>query len=54
MELIEKCKTANIELVMTGRSAPPEFVRKADYVTEFVQIKHPYYNGAKSCEGIEY
>ena len=54
LELIAQCKTANIELVMTGRSAPPELVREADYVTEFVQIKHPYYSGAKSREGIEY
>ena len=54
LELIAKCKTANIELVMTGRFAPPDFVREADYVTEFVQIKHPYYSGAKSREGIEY
>ena len=54
LELIAKCKTANIELVMTGRFAPPELVRQADYVTEFVQVKHPYYSGAKSREGIEY
>ena len=54
LELIAKCKTDNIELVLTGRIASPELVREADYVTEFVQIKHPYYNGAKSREGIEY
>jgi len=54
LELVEKCKAENIELVMTGRSASPELVRRADYVTEFIQIKHPYYNGAKSREGIEY
>jgi len=52
--LVEHCKTDNIELVMTGRHASPELVRKADYITEFVQIKHPYYSGAKSREGIEY
>ncbi len=54
LELIAKCKTDSIELVMTGRFASPELVREADYVTEFVQIKHPYYSGAKSREGIEY
>ncbi len=54
LELIAKCKTDSIELVMTGRFASPELVREANYVTEFVQIKHPYYSGAKSREGIEY
>ncbi len=54
LELIAKCKRNNIELVMTGRFASPELIREADYITEFVQIKHPYYSGAKSREGIEY
>ncbi len=54
LELIAKCKTDNIELVMTGRFASPELAREADCITEFVQIKHPYYSGAKSREGIEY
>jgi len=53
-ELIEKCKTDNVELVMTGRFASPELIRRADYITEFLQVKHPYYSGAKSREGIEY
>ncbi len=54
LDLMRMCKDANIELVMTGRSAPPDFVELADYITEFVQVKHPYYSGAKSREGIEY
>jgi len=54
LELVRKCKAENIELVMTGRFASPELVREADYITEFVQIKHPYYSGTKSREGIEY
>ena len=53
MELIEKCK-GRVELVMTGRDAPLDLIQAADYVTEFVQQKHPYYKGARARRGIEY
>ena len=53
LELVEGCK-GKVELVMTGSDAPPEFIRLADYATEFVQKKHPYYSGAKARKGIEY
>ena len=53
LELIERCKR-KIELVMTGMSAPMEFIQLSDYATEFVQIKHAYYTGAKARKGIEY
>ena len=53
LEIIEKCK-GEIELVMTGRGAPHEFIELADYVTEFKQVKHPYYSGSKARMGIEY
>jgi len=39
---------------MTGMSAPIEFIELADYATEFIQIKHAYYMGAKARKGIEY
>jgi cob(I)alamin adenosyltransferase len=51
--LIAKCK-GSVELVMTGRSAPAEILDQADYATEFVQIKHPYYSGSVARRGIEY
>jgi cob(I)alamin adenosyltransferase len=53
LDLIKRC-IGKIELVMTGRDAPPEFLRQADYATEFVQKKHPYYGGMKARKGIEY
>jgi cob(I)alamin adenosyltransferase len=53
LELIGKCK-GRAELVMTGRSAPAEIQDQADYATEFVQIKHPYYSGSVARKGIEY
>jgi cob(I)alamin adenosyltransferase len=51
--LIEKCRQ-KVELVMTGINAPTELIKLADYVTEFVQVKHPYYRGARARKGIEY
>ncbi len=52
-DLIEKCK-GKIELVMTGANAPMRLIELADYVTEYKQIKHAYYAGAKARRGIEY
>ena len=53
LELINRCKN-KIELVMTGINAPAEIMQMADYVTELVQVKHAYYNGARARKGIEY
>jgi cob(I)alamin adenosyltransferase len=53
LDLADRCK-GKVELVMTGRDAPPELMDRADYVTEFVQRKHPYYKGVKARQGIEY
>jgi cob(I)alamin adenosyltransferase len=52
-DLMKACK-GKVELVMTGREAPPEFIETADYVTELKQIKHAYYKGARARKGIEY
>lgn len=52
-ELIRRCKEKT-ELIMTGRTAPDEILQSADYATEYLQIKHPYYNGVKARKGIEY
>lgn len=53
IELAERCK-GKTELVMTGASAPFDLIKLADYVTEYRQIKHPYYSGAKARRGIEF
>lgn len=52
-ELIDK-KPEKTELVLTGRNAPPEIVRRADLVTEMLMIKHPYIDGVEARRGIEY
>lgn len=55
-DLIElvKNKVPSLELVLTGRHAPPELQDVCDYVTEMKEIKHPYRNGIRAREGTEY
>ncbi|MBI5599603.1 MAG: cob(I)yrinic acid a,c-diamide adenosyltransferase [Deltaproteobacteria bacterium] len=43
-----------LEVVLTGRNAPAELVKRADYVTEFLDIKHPYAGGTGARKGIEF
>ncbi len=43
-----------MELVLTGRSAPAEFVEAADLVTEVREIKHHYREGVAARKGIEF
>ena len=49
-----KGKAPSVELVLTGRYAPPELLEVCDYVTEMREIKHPYHNGIRAREGTEY
>lgn len=51
---IIRSKPTEVELVMTGRSAPAEFLDLADLVTEMREVKHPYQKGVTSRRGIEY
>jgi cob(I)alamin adenosyltransferase len=43
-----------VEVVLTGRQAPPELVALADLVTEMRPVKHYYHAGVKSRRGIEW
>lgn len=42
-----------VEVVLTGRRAPPELLERADLVTEMRQVKHYYERGVLAREGIE-
>lgn len=53
LEII-KNKPDTMELVLTGRHAPREFIELADTVTEMKEIKHPYMEGITARKGIEY
>lgn len=43
----------HVEVVITGRYAPPELIEKADLVTEMKEIKHYYTKGVQARTGIE-
>lgn len=43
-----------VEVVLTGRSAPPGLLEVSDYVSDVVSVKHPFDRGVFSREGIEY
>ena len=47
-------KPAGTELVLTGRGAPDEIIKLADYVSEIKAVKHPYEKGIAARRGIEY
>ena len=47
-------KPEHVELILTGRHAPPEVVEMADLVTEMREVKHPYSKGVPPRKGIEY
>ncbi len=48
-----KDKPENVELILTGRWAKPEVLRRADLVTEMKEVKHYYRKGIESRIGIE-
>lgn len=53
VDLIRNCPE-EIELILTGRNCPPEIIDCADYVSEILEIKHPFQIGITAREGIEY
>lgn len=49
-----KSKPEHVELVLTGRYAPPEMIDLADLVTVMSEVKHPFMKGIGAREGIEF
>lgn len=47
-------KPPQVELILTGRQAPEEIVKRADLVTDMVKVKHPYDSGMVAREGLDY
>lgn len=47
-------RPASMEIVITGRYAPPELIEVADLVTEMREVKHYYQQGVEAREGIEF
>jgi cob(I)alamin adenosyltransferase len=53
LELL-KAKPEKMEIILTGRYAPPELYEMADLVTEMNEIKHYYNTGIEARKGIEF
>ncbi len=43
-----------LHIVLTGRDAPPALTEAADLVTEMREIKHPFQQGIRAQQGIEF
>ncbi len=52
MALVD-AKPDHVELLITGRMAPPELIERADLVTEMREVKHPFNEGILAREGID-
>jgi len=46
--------TKEIDVVLTGRRCPKEFIELADIVTDMKEVKHHYEKGMQAKEGIDY
>ncbi|MBI4396664.1 MAG: cob(I)yrinic acid a,c-diamide adenosyltransferase [Elusimicrobia bacterium] len=49
-----KSRPAKINVVVTGRDAPPSLIRAADLVTEMRLVKHPFLKGHAAKPGIDF
>ena len=49
-----KSKPRNVELILTGRNAPKELYKEADYAVFINSLWHPFDQGVKARKGIEY
>lgn len=55
-EVVEEIKNrpVGLDLILTGRYAPPQIINLADTVSEIKEVKHHYAAGIKDRAGIEY
>ncbi len=53
MNILKK-SPRNIELVLTGRYAPPAILKIADLISDIRETKHYYQKGVKARRGIEF
>lgn len=47
-------KPAMTHVCLTGRNAKPELIEAADLVTEMTLVKHPFRDGVKAQQGVEF
>lgn len=47
-------RPAHVDVVLTGRNAPPEIIDFADLVSEVQEVKHYFRAGVRAREGLEF
>jgi len=47
-------KPSEVDLILTGRSAPKKLIKMADLVTEMTEVKHPYQKGILAKKAIDF
>ncbi|HKY33870.1 MAG TPA: cob(I)yrinic acid a,c-diamide adenosyltransferase [Candidatus Polarisedimenticolia bacterium] len=47
-------KPPELHLILTGRNAHPEVLRRAHLVTEMTEVKHPFQQGILAQKGIDF
>jgi len=52
LEFLEQ-RPESVEIILTGRNAPQEFIQYADLVSEIKEVKHYYHQGILARDGIE-
>lgn len=53
-DALKLIKELKCEVIITGHCENEKFFEAADYITAFDKIKHPFDNGVKAREGVEY
>ncbi|MGY6548235.1 MAG: cob(I)yrinic acid a,c-diamide adenosyltransferase [Roseinatronobacter sp.] len=54
VHFLQTRKPPMTHVCLTGRNAKPELIEAADLVTEMSLVKHPFRDGIKAQEGIEF
>ena len=54
MKFLENEKPPMTHVVLTGRNAAEDLIKKADLVTEMALVKHPFRSGIKAQIGVEF
>lgn len=54
LEFLEAEKPPMTHVILTGRNAAPELIERADLATEMELIKHPFRDGVKAQQGVEF
>lgn len=49
-----RCKSQQLEVVLTGRDPSPGLTELADYITEMRKLRHPFDRGIPARKGIEF